>query len=223
MALTNYNDLLTSIPRWLNKRNLDGMAGDFITLTESELQSKLRTREMQTTVDAPVSCAAVNLPLDWLDATRLWLDGATRALDFCTVDELQEIRSSHAACPGAPTHFSWTDSTIELAPAPASEMLLHMTYYQRIPRLSVGAPTNWLTARDIGVYLYGSLVRASPYLLDDARVATWSKEYNDRVGALNLSSTVALHSGAPLKRRIRGYGGGVNPKPWSASAGGHQR
>jgi hypothetical protein len=221
MALTNYNDLLVSVPKWLNKRNLDGMAGDFITLTETDLRSKLRTREMQTTVDAPVSCAAVNLPLDWLDATRLWMDGASRALDFCTPDELVEIRARARAVPGcAPTHFTWTDSAIELAPAPSGEPLLHMTYYRKIPRLTVAEPTNWLTTRDIGVYLYGALVRASPYLMDDTRVATWSKEYGDRVGALNLSSQVSLHSGAPLKRRIRGYGGGVNPKPWSASAGG---
>jgi hypothetical protein len=219
MALNDYNDLLVSVPRWLNKRNLDGMAGDFIKLTESDLQSKLRTREMQTTVDAPVSCASVNLPIDWLDATRLWMDGAIRSLDYCTVDALEEIRAQ--GCPGAgPTHFSWTDSTIELAPVPASELILHMAYYRRIPTLSVAAPTNWLTTRDIGCYLYGALVRASPYLLDDSRVATWTAEYNSRVAALNVSSQVALHSGAPLKRRIRGYGRGVDPRPWSATAGG---
>jgi hypothetical protein len=144
------------------------------------------------------------------------MDGATRALDFCTVDALEEIRHQHANTCGMPTHFSWTDSTIELAPAPSAELLLHMTYYRRIPRLTVDAPTNWLTDRDMGVYLYGALVRASPYLLDDSRVATWTKEYADRVASLNLSSQVALHSGAPLKRRIRGYGRGVNPVPWSA-------
>jgi len=219
MALVDYNDLLERIPRWLNKRNLDGMAGDFITLTETDLRSKLRSREMQTTVDAPVSCSAVNLPGDWLDATRLWMDGAKRALDFCTVDELEEIRAR--GCPGGPpTHFSWTDSTIELAPVPTSEQLLHMTYYRRIPTLTVDAPTNWLTVTDIGVYLFGALTRASPYLMDDTRIATWASEYNGRIAALNGSSNIALHSGAPLKRRIRGYGPGVNPRPWSANAGG---
>lgn len=219
MALNDYNDLLLAVPKWLNKRNLDGMAADFILLTETDLQAKLRSREMQITTDAPVSCASVNLPVDWLDATRLWMHGAHRSLDYCTVDELEEIRS--CARPGAgPTHYSWTDHTIELAPAPSGELLLHMTYYRQIPRLSVAAPTNWLTARDMGVYLYGALVRASPYLMDDARVATWTAEYGSRIAALNASSQVALHSGAPLKRRIRGYGRGVNPLPWSASAGG---
>jgi len=221
MALGNYNDLLTTIPRWLNKRSLDGMAGDFIVLTETELQSRLRSREMQTTVDAMVNCAATALPADWLDATRLWMDGAERALKFCTPDALEEIRQRNAGC--APSHYSWTDSAIELAPVPTGELLLHMTYYRRIPTLSVDAPINWLTTRDVGIYLFGALTKASPYLLDDARVATWAKEYDGRIAALNLSSQVALHSGGPLTRRIRGYGRGVNPVPWSASAGGWKR
>jgi len=209
MALVDYNDLLTQIPRWLNKRNLDGMAGDFIMLTETDLEAKLRSRQMQTTVDAPVSCAAVNLPPDWLDASRVWMDGAIRALDYCTIDALQEIRAT--ARPGlGPTHFSWTDSTLELAPAPADELILHMTYYRRVPRLSVDAPTNWLTARDIGVYLYGALVCASPYLMADDRVPTWTTQYAARVAALNISSQVALHSGAPLTRRVRGYGKSIH-------------
>jgi hypothetical protein len=215
VALNDYNDLLLAVPKWLNKRNLDGMAADFVLLTETDLQAKLRSREMQVTVDAPVSCGAVNLPVDWLDATRLWMHGATRALDYCTPDELEELRSRYA-CDGVPTHFSWTDHTIELAPVPAGEPILHMTYYRQIPRLSVTAPTNWLTKRDPGVYLFGALVRASPYLLDDARVATWASEYTGRIASLNLTSQVALHSGAPLKRRIRGYGRGVNSQPWSA-------
>lgn len=217
MALLNYTDLLDAVPRWVNRRALDGKAADFITLTETDIQAKLRSREMQVTVDAPVSCGAVNLPLDWLDATRLWMDGATKALDFCTPDQLIETRAASAACPGgAPTHYTWTDSTIELAPVPTGEMLLHMTYYRQIPRLTVDAPTNWLTARDIGVYLYGALVRAAPFLLDDARVAVWGKEYDGRLAALNISSQVALHSGAPLTRRMRGYGRGINSPQWSA-------
>jgi hypothetical protein len=214
MALQDYNDLLTAIPRWLNKRTLDSMAGDFIALTETDIEAKLRTRQMQVTVEAPVTCASVNLPLDWLDATRLWIKGQTQALDFATPDEMIELRAAQGGAPGLPTRYGMSDSTIELAPVPPSECTLWMTYYARIPRLTVAAPTNWLTARDIGVYLYGALSRASPYLLDDARVPTWDREYSARLMQLNISSQVALHSGGPLVRRRRGYGRGVNPLPW---------
>jgi hypothetical protein len=215
MALVDYNDLLTSIPRWLNKRNLDNMAADFITLTESDIQSKLRSREMQVTVEAPVTCANVNLPLDWLDATRLWIGGQSRALDFSTPDDMVEQRARYVNTPGVPTHYGMIDGTIELSPVPSTECSLWMTYYAKIPTLDADHPTNWLTQRDIGVYLYGALVRAAPYLIDDARVATWNTEYLGRIQSLNASSTVALHSGGPLVRRFRGYRRGPSPIPWA--------
>jgi hypothetical protein len=214
MALQDYNDLLTAIPRWLNKRSLDNMAADFITLTETDIQSKLRTREMQKTVEAPVTCASVNLPLDWLDATRLWIGGATEALDFATPDAMPELRARYGGAAGVPTAYGLIDNVIELMPVPAQECSLWMTYYARIPTLDVDHPTNWLTARDIGVYLYGALVRAAPYLIDDARVATWNNEFSGRVQAMNAASQVALHSGGPLVRRFRGYRRGPNPIPF---------
>jgi hypothetical protein len=207
MALQTYSDLLDAIPKWVNKRTLDGRAGDFIALAEADLEAKLRTREMQTTVEAPVTCPSVNLPPDWLDATRLWFGGATRALDYATQDTMIELRNRYPNG-GTPTHYSLNDNVIELAPEPTSEMSLWMTYYARVPRLDVDHPTNWLTVRDIGVYLFGALLQASAYLLDDARMATWEKQYNSRVAQLNVSSQVALHSGGPLKIRVRGYGSG---------------
>jgi hypothetical protein len=205
MALQTYTDLLEAIPRWVNKRALDDRAPDFIALAEADLEAKLRTREMQTTVEAPVTCPTVNLPPDWLDATRLWIGGNTRALDFATPDMMVEVRSRWPGG-GTPTHYGLNDSVIELAPQPTAEMSLWMTYYARIPRLDGDHPTNWQTTRDIGVYLFGALMQASAYLLDDARVAVWEKNYMARVAQLNMSSQVALHSGAPLKIRMRGYG-----------------
>jgi hypothetical protein len=199
----------------VNKRSLDSMAADFIALTETDIQSKLRTREMQKTVEAPVTCNSVTLPLDWLDATRLWIGGQHRALDFATPDAIEELRWQQSGG-GAPTHYTLVDNVIELAPVPAGELSLWMTYYARIPALSADAPTNWLTQRDIGVYLYGALVRAAPYLIDDARVATWNNEFSGRVQAMNAASQVALHSGGPLVRRVRGYRRGPQPVAWGA-------
>jgi hypothetical protein len=130
---------------------------------------------------------------------------------------MPELRARYQEATGVPTHYGLIDNVIELVPVPSSECSLWMTYYARIPKLTVDEPTNWLTTRDIGVYLYGALVRAAPYLIDDARVPTWDKEYTGRIAALNLTSNVALHSGGPLVRRIRGYGHKVHAGPWGAA------
>jgi hypothetical protein len=211
MAIDTYAALIDAIPRWLNKRTLDGRAADFLRLAETDFESKLRTREMQKSVEADVDCPAVTLPSDWLEASRLSFDGASEPLKFATLVQILSLRgqrgdSTAVDLPGWPTHYGFNDNMIEFAPAPTGLMKLRMMYYARVPRLTAAAPTNWLTVRDPGVYLYGALTQASPYLVDDDRVATWSREYNGRIQQLNASSQIALHSGGPLRRRMRGFG-----------------
>ena len=206
--IDTYADLLEAIPAWLNKHQLEGRAADFIRLAETDMESKLRSREMQKTVEADVTCPTVNLPADWLEASRLWLAGSLEPLRFVTPDEILSHRSAAtpADLPPATGFYSLHDNLIELSPVPGLPVKLWLTYYARIPRLDAAHQTNWLTVRDPGVYLYGALTQAAPYLLDDERVATWGREYAARIQQLNTSSQIALHSGSPLVRRIRGFG-----------------
>jgi len=68
MALNTYTALKAAIANWLNRSDLtDEIANDFIVLTEADLNSKLRVREMitettltidaETVIDVPFSLA----------------------------------------------------------------------------------------------------------------------------------------------------------------------
>ena len=47
MALSTYAELQTSIANWLNRSDLSTeITGDFIVLTEKDINSKLRIRKM---------------------------------------------------------------------------------------------------------------------------------------------------------------------------------
>ena len=63
--------------------------------------------------------------------------------------------------------------------------------------------SNWLLVKAPDLYLYGSLVHASPYLLDDQRLGMFASMYNSRLDSLSLESDKALHSGGPLVARTR--------------------
>jgi len=39
--------------------------------------------------------------------------------------------------------------------------------------------TNWLLTNHPGVYLYGSLIEAEPYLVNDTRIKLWASLYKD--------------------------------------------
>jgi len=76
-------------------------------------------------------------------------------------------------------------------------------YYGKIPSLSVSVASNWLLVKAPDLYLYGALVHASPFLLDDQRVGLFANMYNSRLDSLQLESDKALHSGGPLIARTR--------------------
>ncbi len=78
-----------------------------------------------------------------------------------------------------------------------------MIYYGKIPALSNQNTSNWLLVKAPDLYLYGSLVHAAPYLLDDQRVGLFANMYNSRLEALALESDKAVHSGGPLVARTR--------------------
>jgi hypothetical protein len=78
-----------------------------------------------------------------------------------------------------------------------------MVYYQQVPPLSNVTTTNWLLSKSPDVYLYGALVHAAPFLMDDQRINTFASFYSQRVEALNLDSDRAVHSGSPLVARPR--------------------
>lgn len=60
-----------------------------------------------------------------------------------------------------------------------------LTYYQKIPALDSTNTTNWLIAREPGIYLYGALIEASPYLQDDSRTLVWAQQYQSILAGMN--------------------------------------
>jgi hypothetical protein len=78
-----------------------------------------------------------------------------------------------------------------------------MIYYGKIPALSAQQATNWLLTKAPDVYLYGSLLHAQPFLMDDQRMPVFATLYNSRIEALNEESMKSTHSGSPLIARAR--------------------
>ena len=50
--------------------------------------------------------------------------------------------------------------------------------------------------------LYGSLLEAEPYLMNDARVQTWANLYNQAIARINTSDEESEYSGVPLSMTV---------------------
>lgn len=202
-TITNYSTLVSTIADYLNRQDLTAQIPTFIQFAEADMNTRLRTREMIIRATTTNDDEFVRLPLDFLEAINLQLVGGQSPLRFITLDEADIVNARQEFT--APTFYSLMNGAIELVPAPATgaDVEIEMVYYGKITSLSESNTTNWLLTKAPDVYLYGALVHAAPFLMDDQRISVFGSFYSQRIEALNDESQKSLHSGSPLVARTR--------------------
>lgn len=200
-TITNYTTLQSTIADYLNRADLTAQIPTFIQLAEADFNTRLRTREMIVRAEAQSSNEFVQLPADWLEAINLHIVDGAQPLRFVTLDEADYINKQQIFTNVAA--YSLMNGAIELIPAPGANIDIEMIYYGKITPLSSQVATNWLLTKAPDVYLYGSLLHAQPFLMDDQRMPVFAALYNARVEALNEESMKSTHSGSPLVARTR--------------------
>jgi hypothetical protein len=203
MSLTSYSDLKTSVANYLGRSDLDNQIPDFITFAELRLQRQLRIRQMvtSTTLTATSGVATVNLPSDFLEIRDLYVVGTPRqVLTYMSPSAFS--RNSRADETGKPLDYTINSNTIELAPYPDSAYSIKMLYYKKPTALSDANTSNEFLVNTPDALLYGALMEAEPYLMNDARTQVWASMYQQAISNANDSSDAAEYSGVPLQIRV---------------------
>jgi hypothetical protein len=202
-TITNYSTLQTTVADYLNRQDLTAYIPTFIQLAEADMNTRLRTREMIVRATTTNDDEFVRLPIDFLESINLQLTDGQSPLRFVTLDEADIINKRQTYT--APTFYSLMNGAIELVPPPATgdDVEIEMVYYGKITALSDSNTSNWLLLKAPDVYLYGALVHAAPFLMDDQRISVFGSFYSQRIEALNDESQKSLHSGSPLVARTR--------------------
>lgn len=207
MAISTYSELQTAIADYLNRTDLTSVIPTFISLAEAKLNRELRTRDMMVRATATSSNEFVAVPADFLENYSLELDmdnlSARPALDYVGPLEAKDIKASQLT--GNVRYYTIIDGAFELLPAPQSNIDLILTYYQKIPSLSVTQATNWLLTKSPDLYLYSSLLEAMPYLKDEQRIAVWSAARGQVIDAMKEESERAMRPTTQLVARKRGF------------------
>lgn len=172
MALNTYTDLVSAIADWVNREDLTRIP-EFVQMAESRLNKSLRVADMETTATAYLVDGAVALPMDFEEPRRIISmgTGAYRtALLPLSPSEAGDLYPSSRS--GVPVHYTISGGTLTTYPNGGTGQV-NMIYYAKLPTL-LAYGTNWLLTRAPDLYLYGSLMEASPYMGDDGRLETWS-------------------------------------------------
>jgi hypothetical protein len=203
MALTNYSDLKTSVANYLGRSDLTSQIPDFISLAEVRLNRALRIRQMLKTVTSSTTGgdSTVGLPSDFLEIRDIYLDANPR-ISISYLSPSSFTRDARAAESGQPVFYTLRSNEIEFAPIPDTAYTVVMLYYGKPDAMSDSNPSNAFMANCPDALLYGALIEAEPYLMNDARITTWAGLYENAITSLNESDESSEYSGIPLQMKV---------------------
>lgn len=143
----------------------------------------------------------MGLPSDFLEMRDLFVVGTPRS-PLTYLSPAAFSRNSRADESGKPVFYTLRAAEIELSPIPDTNYTLQMLYYAKPDALSDSNTSNVFMANTPDLLLYGSLVEAEPYLMNDARTQVWAQFYQNGLDALNTSDDSAEYSGVPLSMNV---------------------
>lgn len=199
MSLATYSDLQASLASWLKRSDLTSIVPDLVALCEARIARDLRlANQVEITTLATVAGQDyVAAPSDLLEFQNLILQtDPSTGLSFVSSEYLSEKYDSSRS--GVPSVYTIVGTRIYLGPTPDAAYDIVARYYKRFPALSA-TPTNWLLTNHPGVYLFGALAEAAPFVMDDERVPLWEQKYRAEVAALQEADERAQYSGSALR------------------------
>lgn len=203
MAYTSYSDLQASVANYLGRSDLTTVIPDFIRFAETRLSRDLRTRVMLKSATATMTGGdpRISLPTDFLEIRDLFTQGNPR-MPVTYLSPSAFTRDARADESGLPVFYTILASEFQFAPIPDSAYVLEILYYAKPTVLSSTNSSNVFLANYPDALLYGSLLEAEPYLINDARSQTWALLYDRAIKNISDADQAGEYSGIPLQMKI---------------------
>lgn len=201
--ITNYSDLKVTIANYLARSDLTSVIPDFIRLAEVRLRRNLRIRQMlkSATTLTTGGDATVSLPTDFLELRTLFVESdPVRDLQYMSPAIFN--RNARTNESGLPVFYTILASEFKFAPMPDTDYTLQILYYASPEYLENDNPSNVFLAICPDLVLYGALIEAEPYLMNDSRIQLWSAMFDRGLAALTAADDSSEHSGVPLQMKV---------------------
>jgi len=207
MAISTYSELQTAVANWLDRDDLAARIPEFITLCEARFNRTLRIRAMETldiSVDTVGGTSTVALPTGYVQMRDISLiTSPITQLQYLTPEIMNRLNAGSLT--GKPETYTIIANNILFGPTPDDAYDISMLYYKTFDALTDAAPTNWVITNAPDVYLYGTLLEAEPFLMNDQRVQLWATALTQSITTLQEQDNKDRHSGSAL--RVMNTGG----------------
>lgn len=206
-VITSYSTLLTAVTDYLHKSNLSTFAPNFVQNWEEKFfrEPKNFGRWMEASLSSAIASSVVAVPAAYLGLKHAYVDGSPASrLDRVSLNQLYG-RYPRGADTGLPVWMSRDTTNFVFGPAPDDDYTIKGVYWAKPTVMrsyttgGADAIAHWIIVNAPDLALYGALLEAQPFLLNDKRIPTWDGFYKQA-----LANYRALHkeedvSGSPIQ------------------------
>jgi hypothetical protein len=200
MSIATYSELNTAVANWLDRDDLTDRIPEFIALCEARFNRLLRIRAMEykqtaTTVSGQRNLA---LPTGFIQMRNLQMnENPIVPMQYVTPEIYDRLYGSTLT--GTPQMYTIIADEIQLGPIPGSALTIEMLFYKKFDALTAAATTNWMIINAPDVYLYGCLLEAEPFIMNDPRVQLWATAFKQAIADMQEQDNKDRHSGSALR------------------------
>ena len=200
MAISNYTELKTAVANWLDRDDLTDRIPEFIALAEARFNRVLRLRSMEVKYTASTVAGQRNLalPASYIQMRNFQVNSSPlTTLSYVTPEIYDRVWGGSTS--GTPKFYTILANEVSFGPIPDTVMEVEMLFYKKFDNLSVSTTTNWLITNAPDIYLYGSMLEAEPFIMNDERVPLWAQALQQGVSDLQEQDNKDRHSGSALR------------------------
>jgi hypothetical protein len=200
MSIANYSELNTAVANWLDRDDLTDRIPEFIALCEARFNRLLRIRAMEYKQTASTVAAQRNLalPAGFIQMRNLQMNETPIVpMQYVTPEIYDRLYGSTLT--GTPQMYTIIADEIQLGPIPGSVLTIEMLFYKKFDALTSAATTNWMIINAPDVYLYGCLLEAEPFIMNDSRIQVWASAFKQAITDMQEQDNKDRHSGSALR------------------------
>ena len=200
MAISNYTELQTAVANWLDRDDLTARIPEFIALAEARFNRVLRLRSMEAkyTANTVASQRNLALPTGYIQMRNFQVNTSPlTTLSYVTPEIYDRLWGGSTG--GTPKFYTILANEVSFGPIPGSVMEVEMLFYKKFDNLSGSVATNWLITNAPDIYLYGSMLEAEPFIMNDERVPLWATALERAVTDMQEQDNKDRHSGSALR------------------------
>ena len=207
MAIGTFAELKTAAANWLDRSDLTDRIPEFITLAEARFNRVLRIRDMETVSTAISTTAGTreySLPTGFVQMKEFHLStDPITPLAYITPEMMSRMWAGSAKA--KPQVFTIIADNVRLGPNPDAVYTTSMLYYKTFTALSASNTTSDMLTNNPDVYLYGTLLEAEPFIMNDERVPLWATAFKQAIDDIQNQDNKDRHSGSAM--RVMNTGG----------------